>query len=237
MHAGLALQDFPAHLERRKPHVGPYARADQGNELWIYSFELPGLELTCKNDLAAAVLQVFDERFQVFLGFDLVVQELHIVKEQKIKTADLIRKNIECVRTDTAAEPRVKILGCKISNPGLITPLPEQTLGHGLRNVRLAEAGTRAQKKGINAAACAADVLGRGERHLVGWPHHEILEGKAADLLCQSLPGACHRPVQRSLGKKTRRDNARPDRIFCRRRGFFGLSDSNGDLFYRNRIP
>ena len=41
VHAGLALQDFPAHLERRKPHVGPYARADQGNELWIYSFELP----------------------------------------------------------------------------------------------------------------------------------------------------------------------------------------------------
>ena len=81
-----------------------------------------------------------------------------------------------------------KFFGRKIPHPGGLA-LVCNGPSHGLGQMGFAQAGSRADKKGLHTAAALAHVLSSGHGHVVGRAHHQICKRIAPERRSRAVGG------------------------------------------------
>ena len=170
-----------AHLR-----IGPFqgrddAGAEMGDQLAVQFFQLARRKAAGKDGAAATILQALDDGQDHVLHLFLALEEMHVFQQEHVQIAQAGAEALHIVAAQGRHIARGQILGGKIGQTGLTALLLHGT-AHGLHDVGLAQAGSRADEQGLHTAAVMADVLGRSHGHGIAGADHEIVETEAPAL-------------------------------------------------------
>ena len=181
MHGGLAGQDAAAHVQVGLVDDGQKARVDARQELAVQARKLLGQKGAGKDQTAAPGVEGFQGIEQFVLDARLVPEEMDVFQQKDVDVfpeggLELLHLLGLYGHDQTVGE----LLGREIGDPGLTSGLAaEDAASHGLDEVGLAQARSRADKKLLRRQGQIADALACGVGHLVGRADHELVVAEA----------------------------------------------------------
>ena len=152
-----------------------------GDQLAVQFFQLARRKAAGKNGASAAILQALDDGQDHVLHLFLALKEMHVFQQEHVQIAQTGAEALHIVAAQGSHITRRQILGGKVGQTGLPALLLHGT-AHGLHDVGLAQAGSRADEQGLHTAAVMANVLGRGHGHGIAGADHKIVETEAPAL-------------------------------------------------------
>ena len=180
------FQNRNARLDVRRLQLRRHAPLEPRNEALLQLFDLARRTVTGKDNLLVAVVQGVEGVKKLLLRAFLAPKKLDIVNHQDIRVAILLAEFHQCAVLDGIDELVGKLLAGKVNHArGFL--VVDHVVADGLQQVRLAQAASAVNEKGI------VDLGGRlGDRH--GGSLRKLVvrsDDKGVERVPRIHPGGC----------------------------------------------